>query len=115
MFYIKQRQRLFVHWLDISIDLYLKLAEENHSDIQDAACQEPYVCKGSENASVDRKDSSIEQNKDVVGISSQNQGNYNYLCYPLVILNKRLFVVSIMIFVNDIESFYSWRKRATPQ
>ena len=56
-----------------------KLAEENHFDIQDAACQETYVCEGSENASVDRKDSSIEQSKDVVGISSQNQGNYNYI------------------------------------
>ena len=56
-----------------------KLAEENHSDIQDAACQETYVCEGSENASVDRKDSSIEQSKDMVGISSQNQGDHNYI------------------------------------
>ena len=57
-----------------------KLAEENHFDIQDAACQETYVCEGSENASVDIKDSSIEQSKDVIGISSQNQGKYNCIC-----------------------------------
>ena len=56
-----------------------KLAEENHFDIQDAACQETYVCEGSENAPVDIKDSSIEQSKDMVGISSQNQGDHNYI------------------------------------
>ena len=56
-----------------------KLAEENHLDIEDAACQETDVCEGSENAPVGIKDTSIEQNKDMVGISSQNQGDHNYI------------------------------------